>query len=219
MTNFDISRYDVKSIANSNLPVGGMSNKSNNKTSSDSLSDNKSADGSNRTDDRDHSSATSVSFASQPSTSTLSFALPMKQDSSTSDFWSTLSYHNTCALNNNNAKNPPTAIPLFQNSTPNGTTLQCTAPAFNVDFPTTNNNGFFNGGGYFLQHHQSNLAGNVIATTSSSPSAEVPHVTRIAIGSNGTSTCDGTNFGNWISPSLHSFQPAKPSFIPIFGME
>ncbi|KAL3532797.1 hypothetical protein ACH5RR_006318 [Cinchona calisaya] len=237
VTNFDISRYDVKSIANSNLPVGGMSNnKSSNKTMSDSLSDNKSADGSNRSDDRDHSSATSiVSFSPQPSSSTLSFGLPIKQDSSASDFWSSLGYHNSCALNNNTPKNPPpTAIPFFQNPTPNGATLQCTTPAFNMDFPTTNNNNcFFNGGGsYFLHHQQSNIDGghDNSTTTSSTPSAaEVPLVTRIALGSNGTttttssSTYDATSFGNWISPSLHSFQPAKPNLsvfqTPIFGME
>lgn len=231
VTNFDISRYDVKSIASSNLPVGGVSNnKSNNKTSSDSLSDNKSADGSNRSDDRDHSSATSVSFAPQPSTSTLSFGLPIKQNSpSTSDFWSSLGYHNN---NNVTAKIPiPTAIPLFHNpSAPNGTTLQCTTPSFNVDYTTTNNNAYFNGDGYFQQQHQQSNAGgggggNGTTTNSSSPSEEAPFVTRIALGSsNGTgSTYDATNFGNWISPTLHSFQPAKPNLsvfqTPIFGME
>ncbi|XP_071911326.1 AP2-like ethylene-responsive transcription factor AIL5 [Coffea arabica] len=237
VTNFDISRYDVKSIASSNLPVGGISNNksnNNNKTSSDSLSDNKSGDGSNRSDDRDHSSATSVSFVSQPSTSALGFGLPIKQNSpSTSDFWSSLGYHN----NNVTAKIPtPTAIPLFQNpSTPNGTTLQCTTPSFNVDYPTNNNNnGYFSGGGYFQQQHQqSNVLGggggggngNGTGTNSSSPSEQVPFVTRIALGSsNGTgSTYDAANFGNWISPTLHSFQPAKPNLsvfqTPIFGME
>ncbi|CDP02984.1 unnamed protein product [Coffea canephora] len=205
VTNFDISRYDVKSIASSNLPVGGISNNksnNNNKTSSDSLSDNKSADGSNRSDDRDHSSATSVSFVSQPSTSALGFGLPIKQNTpSTSDFWSSLGYHN----NNVTAKIPtPTAIPLFQNPM------------------------------YFQQQHQhqqSNVLGggggngNGTGTNSSSPSEQVPFVTRIALSSsNGTgSTYDAANFGNWISPTLHSFQPAKPNLsvfqTPIFGME
>lgn len=219
MTNFDISRYDVKSIASSNLPVGGMTNKSN-KSSSDSLSDNKSADGSHRSTDLDHSPATSVSFPShQPSsTATLSFG--------TSEFWSGLGYHNTTSLNNC-AK----AIPLFQNSHhhPNGTaTLQCTTPAqFNLDLPATHSSidGYFGTGGYY--QIGDNINGATATASSTTSEGGVPLVTRIGLNSNGTGTSspyDGaTSYGNWISPSLHSFQPAKPNLsvfqTPIFGME
>ncbi|KAI3496191.1 hypothetical protein L1887_38545 [Cichorium endivia] len=72
VTNFDMSRYDVNSIANKNLPIGGMCNKS--KTSTDQ----------SRSDERDH----------QPNSNIVSFALPMKQDVST-DYWSSvLGYNN-----------------------------------------------------------------------------------------------------------------------------
>lgn len=77
VTNFDMSRYDVKSIASSNLPVGGLTNKP--KASPDhrqsTISDN-----STRSDDHDPSTS------SHPSASTLSFALqPIKPDPS--DHW------------------------------------------------------------------------------------------------------------------------------------
>ncbi|CAL0331009.1 unnamed protein product [Lupinus luteus] len=60
VTNFDMSRYDVKNIANSTLTIGGLSSKNNNSTNF--VSDqNKS-----HSDEKDPSnSASSVSFASQ----------------------------------------------------------------------------------------------------------------------------------------------------------
>ncbi|KAF3786489.1 AP2-like ethylene-responsive transcription factor [Nymphaea thermarum] len=57
VTNFDMSRYDVKSIANSNLPIGGISNR--NCKSSDSSSD-KSIEGKAMDD---HESQASIPFA------------------------------------------------------------------------------------------------------------------------------------------------------------
>ncbi|KAL4317803.1 hypothetical protein GQ457_18G004980 [Hibiscus cannabinus] len=72
VTNFDMSRYDMKSIVNSNLPIGGLSTKS--KNCSDSASDSKSTDG-----DRDHCSG---------------IAIPIKQDPS--GYWSNVfGYGNT----------------------------------------------------------------------------------------------------------------------------
>ncbi|XP_026460815.1 AP2-like ethylene-responsive transcription factor AIL5 isoform X1 [Papaver somniferum] len=79
VTNFDMSRYDVKSIANSNLPIGGITGSSSKTTkaiiNSDSISDDRSNDG-GHSDDRDFSSTT------------LSFGLPIKQDPSSTDYWS-----------------------------------------------------------------------------------------------------------------------------------
>ncbi|KAA8535600.1 hypothetical protein F0562_030603 [Nyssa sinensis] len=211
VTNFDMSRYDIKSIVNSNLPVGGITGKS--KTSSDSNCDNKSQFDGGRFDDSDPSSASSVNFASQPAaTSSLSFALPIKQDPS-SDYWSILGYHNSSL---NNAKNPnATTTTLFQASNNGPTHLQGTMP-FSMDFSTTsrvneanNNNGFFNGD--YLQQQS-------YSTTSSSNS--IPFATPITLNST-NSTYEGSSFGNWIAP--YSFQSAKPNLsvfqTPIYGME
>ncbi|MCL7046589.1 hypothetical protein MKW94_022880 [Papaver nudicaule] len=78
VTNFDMSRYDVNSIANSNLPIGGVTGSSKTTkaiTNSDSVSDDRSNEGSH-SDDRDFSSTT------------LSFGVPIKQDPSSTDYWS-----------------------------------------------------------------------------------------------------------------------------------
>ncbi|GAV85651.1 AP2 domain-containing protein, partial [Cephalotus follicularis] len=218
VTNFDMSRYDVKSIANSNLPVGGVTKS---KNSSESASDCKSIDGS-RSDDRDFSPASSVTFASsQPATSTLSFAIPIKQDPS-ADYWSLLGYHCNSAtittLNNN--KNPSVAPGLFQNST-NGSGFQ-SLTAFNMDFAASssvnesnNNIGLFNNCGYNGYHQQQNVG----ISTSSSSSSIIPFATPIALNS-GSNCYEG---GSWIAQSLHSYQSAKPNLslfqTPIFGME
>ncbi|KAI3444167.1 hypothetical protein Pfo_000832 [Paulownia fortunei] len=217
VTNFDMSRYDVRSIASSNLPIGGASNKP--KTSSESLSDNKSLDGIQSEDNnKDLSSATSVPFPSQNSAAAINFAMPIKQDQSSS-FWAALGYQ--CPAITNNAKNPNTGATLFQDSITSGTTLQGTTP-FSMEFQpslsvntetNSNNEGFFNGcGGYYQQQGS--------GTTSSSPS----HATRI-VSNNGTAH-DAVVFGgngSWMPPSVHSFQAAKPNLsafqTPIFGME
>ncbi|KAL0282153.1 UNVERIFIED_CONTAM: AP2-like ethylene-responsive transcription factor AIL5, partial [Sesamum radiatum] len=120
VTNFDMSRYDVRSIASSNLPIGGATSKS--KTSSESMmSDNRSIDGLNSEDNnnnnnRDLSSSTSsVPYQSPNPAATISFALPMKQDQSSS-LWAALRYQNP-------AKNPNTSgSTVFQDSDTNGAT-------------------------------------------------------------------------------------------------
>ncbi|GJW83844.1 AP2-like ethylene-responsive transcription factor AIL5 [Tanacetum coccineum] len=83
VTNFDMSRYDVNSIANKNLPIGGMCSKS--KTSADHSRPNNI-----QTSDGHDLSPTSQ----QPANSNiLSFALPMKQDPST-DYWNSVLAYN-----------------------------------------------------------------------------------------------------------------------------
>ena len=211
-----MSRYDVKNIANSNLPIGGISGKS--KNSSESASDIKSIDGS-RSDDRDLSSASSVTFASQPATSTLSFAIPIKQDPS--DYWTNiLGYHNTTM---NNARNSSSSIvdpsTLLQSST-SGPAFQ-SPTVFKMDFNAnssvneSNNSGLlFNGGGYTQQ--QSGIG-------TSPPSSNIPFATPIAFHSNGNSYEGNPSYSSWIAQPLHSFQSAKPKLsvyqTPIFGME
>ncbi|KAI4344415.1 hypothetical protein L6164_011646 [Bauhinia variegata] len=211
VTNFDMSRYDVKSIANSNLPIGGLSSKA--KNSTDSLSETKTHETS-RSDDKDLSSASSsVPFAlhSQPSSSTLSFAIPIKQDPS--DYWSILGYQNP-SLNGDKSS--------FQSST-NGSALQSSnATPFNMDFSaaasnstsgseSNNNNAFFNGG--ILMQQQQNASG--------AASTSIPFATPITL--NGNFSYESSfGYGNWVGPTLHTFQThAKPSLFqtPIFGME
>jgi AP2-like factor (ANT lineage) len=194
VTNFDMSRYDVKSIANSNLPIGGMSGKS--KNSSESASDSKSIDGS-RSDDRDLSSASSITFASQPSTSSLSFAIPIKQDPS--DYWSILGYHNSSFNNAKNNNNPSAGF-------------QSTTSPFNMDFSAASSSanessgGIFNGG--YIQQQNNGTS--------------IPFATPIALSSNNSYESSSGYGSSWIGPALHTFQThAKPSLFqtPIFGIE
>ncbi|OIS96980.1 PREDICTED: AP2-like ethylene-responsive transcription factor AIL5 [Nicotiana attenuata] len=223
VTNFDISRYDVKSIASSNLPVGGMNSKS--KTSSESASESSKNVEANRSDDRDRdrdiSSATSAPFSSQaPNMVNLGFGLPIKQDSS--DFWSILGYTND---QNNGSKNP-SANATFFHGPPDGTTIQAQgATLFSMDLPATttslnevnNNQVIFNEEEYYQQQQ----SGSCSTITS------VPSDISMALNSNATATTttlDGSNFGNWMPPPLHSFQATAknnlaPFQTPIFGME
>ncbi|KAJ6731571.1 AP2-LIKE ETHYLENE-RESPONSIVE TRANSCRIPTION FACTOR BBM [Salix purpurea] len=215
VTNFDMSRYDVKSIANSNLPIGGISGKS--KNSSESVSDSKSIDLS-RSDDRDLSSASSVTFASQPTTSTLSFSMPIKQDPS--DYWTNiLGYQNTTMNNTKNSSSIVAPSTLLQSST--GFPAFQGPTAFSMDFNThssvneSNHSGILFNGGYIEQQN----GGDGISTSSSSSS--IPFATPIALHSNGSSYEGNSSYGTWISQSL--FQSAKPNLsayqTPIFGME
>ncbi|KAK6944566.1 AP2/ERF domain [Dillenia turbinata] len=194
VTNFDMSRYDVKSIANSNLPIGGMTTKS---KTSETLYDNKSNDATG-SDDRDPlSSASSITFVShshshsqpQPTTTptNLTFALPIKPDPT--DYWSLLGYQNPSNLQNVGKSPIRFQLPFNMDSCLNGVT-------------NNNNNALvFNGGGLFNQQN------------TATSSVSVPTV--------GLSGNEGTS--SWIAPSLHSFQTARPNLsvfqTPIFGME
>ncbi|KAF5461748.1 hypothetical protein F2P56_017822 [Juglans regia] len=203
VTNFDMSRYDVKSIANSNLPIGGGKSK----TSSESASETKSIDGS-RSDDRDLSSASSISFASQPSASSLSFAIPIKQDPT--EYWpSILGYQNGSF---NYTKNPSVAPHLVQSASINGSAFQNTTSPFNVDFSTTSSsanescNGFFNEG--YVQEQNNGTS--------------IPYPTPVAVSSNNSYESSSGFGSSWIGPALHTFQThAKPNLFqtPIFGIE
>ncbi|XP_049415089.1 AP2-like ethylene-responsive transcription factor AIL5 [Solanum stenotomum] len=133
VTNFDISRYDVRSIASSNLPVGGMSNKS--KSSSDESTKN--------VENRPNDISSAPNFPSQnTSMVNLGFGLPIKQDAS--DFWSSLGY------NNDQNKNGS----LFQGTTMNaqGTTL--------FSNEVNNSNVMFNEQGYYNHDQQQQSGGS-----------------------------------------------------------
>ncbi|KAF3452781.1 hypothetical protein FNV43_RR03214 [Rhamnella rubrinervis] len=228
VTNFDMGRYDVKSIANSNLPIGGMSGKS--KNSSESFSDRKSVEGSRSADDRDLSSASSVSFASKPtSASTLSFAIPIKQDPS--DYWSNIfGFHNQnpCSSLSTGGKNPSSLAPTLFHSSTNGSSSavfqSSSSVPFNMDFSASpnsaseSNNGYFNSSiGYAQQQQQSSGTSG----SGSGSSSTVAFSTQIALNSN-NSYESSSGYGSWIGPTLHTFQThAKPNLFqtPIFGME
>ncbi|XP_061361698.1 AP2-like ethylene-responsive transcription factor AIL5 [Gastrolobium bilobum] len=224
VTNFDMSRYDVKSIASSTLPIGGLSSK--NKNSTDSLSDGRSHEAS-RSDERDpsSSSSSSVTFASQqPSSSTLSFAIPIKQDPS-SDYWSILGYHNPpldSAIKNTNTSVTATTNTTYFPSSNIGTALQCsnTTP-FHMEFSnapsntSSDNNAAFFSGGIFVQQQSGSSGGG-------SSSSSIPFATPIFSLNSNSSYENNPGYGNWIGPNLHTFQThAKPSLFqtPIFGME
>ena len=226
VTNFDMSRYDVKSIANSTLPIGGLSGK--NKNSTDSASESKSHEAS-RSDERDPSAASSVTFASQqqPSSSTLSFAIPIKQDPS--DYWSILGYHNS-PLDNTGIRNTTSVTATSFPSSNNGTTSSLTP--FHMEFsnaPTStgsdNDAAFFSGGGIFVQQqsgHGNGHGSGSSGSSSSSLSCSIPFATPIFSLNSNTSYESSAGYGNWIGPTLHTFQShAKPSLFqtPIFGME
>jgi len=224
VTNFDMSRYDVKSIANSTLPIGGLSSK--NKNSGDSASESKSHEAS-RSDERDPSSASSVTFGSQQqaSSSTLSFAIPIKQDPS--DYWSILGYHNPTALDNSGVRNTTSVTTTSFASSDNGT---AGATPFQMDLSSApsstgsdNNAAFFSGGGIFVQQQSGHGNGNGHGNGSSgSLSCSIPFATPIFSLNSNTSYESSAGYGNWIGPTLHTFQShAKPSLFqtPIFGME
>ncbi|MED6174083.1 hypothetical protein PIB30_065502 [Stylosanthes scabra] len=178
VTNFDMSRYDVKSIANSTLPIGGLSTKNNKNSNNDSLS--------NHSDDRD--------THQPPSTSTLSFAVPIKQDPSP-DYWSILGYSNNNTTTTVIAPPPSPPSLMDFNSAPSTTEA------------------YFNAGGIYVSQQQS---GGSSSSSSGGGSSSIPMATPIfSLNSN-------TSYENWIGPTLHTFQShAKPSLFqtPIFGME
>ncbi|GFP95491.1 ap2-like ethylene-responsive transcription factor ail5 [Phtheirospermum japonicum] len=212
VTNFDMNRYDVRSIARSNLPVGGANNKP--KTSSESISGNQSLDGTQSSDDNkkllDISPATSssVPFQSQNSPPTLNFDMPIKQDHQSSSLWAALGYQNPdSGATTHFHDSSPNSTTALQGTVPNSMGLQAT---LSVNNESDNDDGFFNGCGYY--QHQGN--GTTTTTTSSSNEG----MTRDAV-------VFGGKGNNWVMgpPIVHSFQAAKPSLsvfqTPIFGME
>ncbi|KDP36390.1 hypothetical protein JCGZ_08659 [Jatropha curcas] len=227
-----MSRYDVKSIANSNLPIGGISGKS--KNSSDSTSESKSMDGcKSSADDRDHlSSASSVTFVSPTANSPLGFTMPVKQDPS--DFWSNiLGCRNTSittSVSNNTKNETGNNVTFHSFSNP----LSQVQPSIDVDFNVGssvncgNNNGILlnGGGGYYGGVGLSGGGGgggSGGSNVSSTSSNLIPFAAPVALNSSSSNYEGSSNYGGWIAQSIHSLQSAKPNVsifqTPIFGME
>ncbi|KAK7857669.1 ap2-like ethylene-responsive transcription factor ail5 [Quercus suber] len=175
-------------------------------------SDSKSIDGGSRSDERDLSSASSITFASQPSSSSLSFAIPIKQDPS--DYWSILGYQNS-ATSFGNAKNPSVEPHLIPSTTNVSAYHNTTTLPFNMDYcassnsASESNNGYFNVG--YNVHQQNN------------GTSHIPFATPIALSGSNSYNEGSSGYGSsWIGPALHTFQThAKPNLFqtPIFGME
>lgn len=126
----------------------------------------------------------------------LGFGLPIKQDAF--DFWSSVGY------NNNRSKNGL----LFQ-----GTTMNAQGTTF-FSNEVNNSSVMLNEQGYDNHDQQQQSGGS---------SCEINMALNSNIATTST-TIDSTNFGNWMTPSLHSFQSSTkndlgPYHTPIFGME
>ncbi|XP_068652206.1 AP2-like ethylene-responsive transcription factor AIL5 [Aristolochia californica] len=192
VTNFDMSRYDVKSIANSNLPVGGINNKAKASESSSSSSDSKMIE----------SKQVKDSFGSH--SSSLNFALPIKRDPQ--NYWSLLALQNPSHNDSKNTTSSTTTSTSCFLSSSNASAFH-SLPSLGMDFSTAssiieNNNGFLNGGIIQQQNQSIPFATAVTAVT-------VP------------GSYDTSGYGSWVAPSIHGFQAAKPNLFqtPIFGME
>lgn len=202
VTNFDMSRYDVKSILASNLPIGGMSGRTSKASdSSSSSSDTRSVDATKQVDGRDLDlcGGSSASFA---------FAMPLKQDQQHQDYWSLLALHQQQA---------PESIPSF--------TLY--SPGVNMDFSTAsagvvgqgNNGSFLLNGGMMPPHQQQQQQ-----QQSQGNACAIPYATPIALGNGYEASGYG---GSWVTPvasSMHAYQQAAKTSMgffptPIFGME
>lgn len=135
-----MSRYDVKSIASSNLPVGATNKPP--RTTSESASENRSVEGI-PSEDNTTSAATSLPFPSQNSSPAINFGLPLKPDQSSS-LWAALGYPT------HPPRNPSNSTTMFQE----GTTPYSTE----FDPAESNNGGFFNGRGYYQQECEGTTA-------------------------------------------------------------
>ncbi|CAA0837352.1 AP2-like ethylene-responsive transcription factor AIL5 [Striga hermonthica] len=214
VTNFDMSRYDVISIATNNLPIGGTTvNKP--KISPGPTSNYRSVDGSLSTVDANkldlHSaSSPSFPFTSQNPPPALSFAIPVVEQvhQPSSSLWAALGFPNPS----------PDLLAPFQGSNTSGTSVQGTTPYglefgpnLSIDSENDNSNdGFFNGCGY--NYHEQHIGG----TSSSSLEEGTTHDTVVS------------GDVNWVTStppqlatqSLQAGQPSLSAFQrPIFGME
>ncbi|KAL7097447.1 hypothetical protein ACP275_10G145500 [Erythranthe tilingii] len=210
-------RYDVRSIASSNLPIGGGTNKP--KTSPESLPENTSNLAITSSEDNlrreDMLSATSAPLQ-QNAAASINFGMPIKQDQSSS-LWAALGYHQTTNAKTTMVQHHGTTL-----------TLQGTTP-YSMEFNCNNNEGRYfdgtgTGGGY--NYHQHSIS-NGTTTHDQDSSNGTTHDQDSSNG--GTTAHEAEEFGdngNWnvLTPApVHSFQAAKSNLsyfqTPIFGIE
>ncbi|KAL4182175.1 hypothetical protein AMTRI_Chr12g274610 [Amborella trichopoda] len=197
VTNFDMSRYDVKSIANSNLPIGGITNKT--KASSESSSSDIKTLETKLTDEQELSS---LSPQSEP----ISFAIPIKLDHD----WSLMGYQN------------PSRIEPFHNVSSMTSSAINEAP-LTMDFSTNSstyqsNNCFINGGFTAQQSLPS------VTSIDSENGKALYYLYQNPSSLYRSSACENAGYGAWVAPPLPAFPSSKTPGLalcqtPIFGME
>ncbi|GAB4838249.1 hypothetical protein Ancab_027778 [Ancistrocladus abbreviatus] len=212
VTNFDISRYDVKTIANNSLPICSVSDKSKSATPV-SASDNSTIQENQLSNQLD---SQGLSLASRDSKK-LTFAIPIKQD--TADYWSLLGLQTeNQALNQNGsldsiARNSGTGAVAQAEHAANKTNQQGNT-RFNIDFSTTGssmvndaNYGLFGGGSYGYVEQEISSAGSNIPVG-------LPTIGLSSVEGGGSGDFEGSGYGtdSWVTPTLHLQTP-------IFGME
>ncbi|XP_072979335.1 AP2-like ethylene-responsive transcription factor AIL5 [Typha angustifolia] len=197
VTNFDMSRYDVKSIVNSSLPIGGMSCRTSraSESSSPSSSDTLSLQAKHATDSREASAAA------------LGFAVP--QSKHDQDYWSLVAQYHHQQQQQQQQNNQALGFGLlpthevvmdYCNTSSDGAMAQCTGVWSN---------------GIFLDQQQEQAP-------SSSNSSSIPYVTPISLV--GSHDQGPSYVGSWVTPpSTYYHQAAKPNVAvfqtPVFGME
>ncbi|KAK1399810.1 AP2-like ethylene-responsive transcription factor AIL5 [Heracleum sosnowskyi] len=229
VTNFDMSRYDVNSIATSNLPVGGTTTKSKTKASSSNPSGSLEGASRNQTNQLEHCdlsmSSSSITFGLQP----------VKQDSS--DYWPMIAY-------NQQSYDSTVTEGLYQQSTTFSMEFSSTMMHENINTDV----GYFNtgGGGSCINSlQQSNVDGGASSSISfatpmdlnmnnlqqqssvdGGASSSISFATPVDLNSNindNTAYYGGMssgNLGNW-NVSSQSARASNFSVYqsPIFGME
>ncbi|NP_001290493.1 AP2-like ethylene-responsive transcription factor AIL5 [Elaeis guineensis] len=193
VTNFDISRYDVKSIANSNLPIGGMTGRPSKATESSpsSSSDAMTVEAKQLLDGRDPSA--SLGFA----------ALPIKHDQ---DFWSLFALQQQ-QQQQQQQSNQASGFGLFSS----GVTM---------DFSTASNGVISQGCGGSLVWN-GGVVGQQQEQSQNNSCSSIPYATPIAFGGNYEGSSYVGSWVT--PPPSYYHEPAKPNVAvfqtPIFGME
>ncbi|RWV81212.1 hypothetical protein GW17_00057392, partial [Ensete ventricosum] len=197
VTNFDMSRYDVNSIVNSNLPIGGLSAGSSkaSESSPSSSSDTMSIDVKHQLHRHD------------PSASLGPATVAMKQDR---DYWSLLALHHHQQQQQQQQSSQASGFSLFSS----GSTMDFATAASNKVMSQDTGGGrvAWNNGMLEQQHEQSQ----------GSSCTSVPYAAYVACG--GGYGYEGANVSGWVAPpSSYYQQTSNPNVAAfqtaIFGME
>ncbi|GMH17961.1 hypothetical protein Nepgr_019802 [Nepenthes gracilis] len=198
VTNFDITRYDVQSIASNNLPVGGVTSKSTAGSRDNSINENQQPEKS------------SLSMVSCPK---LCYGIPIKQD--TSDYWSFFGFQTQ-----NSSQTQNLTISSGVEDSANQTNCQGTT-VFNMDFSTGASivneaeSGFLSvgsgvgGGSSVYAEQQISNSSSSSNTVGCNIHYGIPMVDLSNVG--GRNDYEGGS-SSWVGPALHLQTP-------IFGME
>ncbi|KAF4391176.1 hypothetical protein G4B88_016486 [Cannabis sativa] len=224
VTNFDMSRYDVKSIANSNLPVGGMSNNTKlSKTSPERAIDNLSspasslvAFSSSATNNNNNTTPQQQQQQQQQISSNLSFTLPIKQDLTTTTTSSTDYWSNIFGFQNPNPSSTTSTTPslLLGHNSHN---LSATTTNATTTTTTTSNGGYY---GNFIESISNNNNNNTNLGYGSGLSSWISNSNHNINGgsSNSSNVHNHLHHHHHHHEVVHAKQPSLFQ-TPIFGME